>query len=44
MDKWKKNLSSFKTMINSRYNKVLKRLKTDFNLNDQEYNKYFGDV
>ena len=44
MDKWQSNLNSFKSMINSRYNSVLNRLKGDFNLTLEEYNKYFGDV
>ena len=41
MDRWKSNLNSFKAMITARYNNVLKRLKSDFRLTDQEYNKYW---
>ena len=44
MDKWKNNINSFKKMINDRYNKVLARIKSDLNLTNDEYKKYFGDV
>ena len=44
MNKWKNNLKSFKSSINKRYNTVLNRLKSDFNLSSSEYKKYFGDL
>ena len=44
MNKWKNNLKSFKNSITKRYNTVLSRLKSDFNLSNNEYKKYFGDL
>ena len=44
MSRWKSNVSSFKGSITNRYNKVLKNLKSNFNLNNSDYTKYFGDL
>ena len=44
MEKWESNINSFKNMITKRYKNVIGRLKSDFNLSEEEYKKYFGDV
>ncbi len=44
MSRWKNNVSSFKGSITNRYNKVLKNLKSNFNLSNSDYTKYFGDL
>lgn len=44
MDKWENNINSFKDMITRRYKNIVGRLKSDFNLSEEEYKKYFGDV
>lgn len=44
MAKWENNLKSFKSAYKKRYNTVLNRLKSDFNLSSSEYEKYFGDL
>ena len=44
MNRWKNNLQSFKNMITNRYNYVVKNLKSDFSLSDQEYQKYFKEL
>ena len=41
---WYYNLNGFKNMINTRYYRVLNRLRSDFNLSNEEYNHYFGAV
>lgn len=41
---WNNNLNRFKNKLTTRYNYVLNNVKTDFNLTDSEYNKYFGDL
>lgn len=44
MTSWNNNLNRFKNKLKNRYNYVLSTIKTDFNLTDSEYNKYFGDL
>ena len=44
MTRWKSNLSSFKSSLTNRYNRVVKNLRSYFNLSNNEYNKYFGDL
>lgn len=44
IESWNNNLNRFKNKLTTRYNYVLNNLKTDFNLTDSEYNKYFGDL
>lgn len=44
MNRWQNNLNSFKKSIDKRYKTVLKNLKSDFKLNNSEYDKYFGDL
>ena len=41
---WKSNVNYFKTKLNNRYYYVLRNIKSEFNLSDSEYNKYFGDI
>lgn len=42
MNRWQNNINSFKQMITSRYNRVISTVKSDFNLSDWEYEKYFN--
>ena len=44
MNNWKNNLNSFKQMINNRYNYILRNVKSQFSLSNDEYNKYFGEL
>ena len=44
MNSWHNNLNNFKQMIKNRYNYVLGNLKREFNLSNDEYNKYFGEL
>ena len=44
MNRWKNNLSNFKSTLTTRYNRVVSNLKSYFNLSSSEYNKYFGDL
>ena len=44
MDKWHNNINSFKNMIELRYRVVTSRIKEEFSLTTEEYNKYFGDL
>lgn len=44
MGKWENNINSFKDMITRRYKNVVKRVKSDFNLSQEEFEHYFGDV
>ena len=44
MNRWKNNLSNFKTMIENRYNYAVKNVKNEFHLSEEEYQKYFKDV
>lgn len=39
---WNNNVQNFKTKLTNRYNYVTKNIKREFNLNDSEYQKYFG--
>ena len=41
VSKWNNNLSKFKNMISDRYNFVIKNIKSDFNLTNEEYENYF---
>ena len=44
MSKWYNNIDRLKSSITTRYNKVIKNLRYNFNLGANEYNKYFGDL
>ena len=44
MNAWKNNLKWFKNGIERRYNYVLSKVKSEFNLSDEEYKKYFGGL
>jgi len=44
MNDWRYNLNRFKESLSNRYNYVIKNIKSDFNLSDSEYEKYFGDI
>ncbi len=41
---WKNNLNAFKNSLTTRYNRVINNLRSNFNLSNSEYNKYFGDL
>lgn len=44
MTRWKNNLKSFKNNLTIRYNNVVNNIRSYFNLSNNEYNKYFGDL
>ncbi len=44
MNRWKQNLNNFKSTLTTRYNRVVSNLKSNFNLSNSDYNKYFGDL
>ena len=44
METWRYNVNRFKTSLTDRYNYVINNVKSDFNLIDFDYNKYFGDI
>ena len=44
MDKWKSNVERLKTKLANRYNYAIENAKTEFNLTDAEYKKYFGGL
>ena len=44
MNAWRYNISSFKNSLNNRYKYVVANLKNSFNLSNNEYTKYFGDL
>ena len=44
MSGWKNNVSSLKNSLTNRYNRVVNNLKSYFNLSNNEYKKYFGDL
>ena len=44
MTLWKNNLKRFKSSLTTRYNKVVSNIRSNFNLSNSEYNKYFGDL
>ena len=41
---WKSNINRFKNKVSTRYNYVVNNLKSSFNLSNDEYKKYFGDL
>ena len=41
---WDSKLKNMKSMLTNRYNIVIDNLKSQFNLTNQEYEKYFGDL
>lgn len=41
---WKSNIKLFKSVIERRYIYVLSKLKSEFNLTDAEYDKYFKEL
>ena len=44
MASWKNNVKTLKSNLNTRYNRVVNNLRSYFNLSNNEYNKYFGDL
>ena len=44
MNVWKGNIKLFKSVIERRYTYVLSKLKSEFNLTDAEYEKYFKEL
>jgi len=44
MTSWNNNLTSFKNKFKNRYNYVSNNIKSEFNLSESEYKKYFGDI
>ena len=44
MSNWENGVNSFKKKLTNRYNYVLSNVKSDFNLSNSEYSKYFGDI
>lgn len=44
MNRWRQNLNNFKNTLTTRYNRVVSNLKSNFNLSNSDYNKYFGDL
>lgn len=44
MSTWNKNVSTMEKVITNRYTVVKNNLKREFNLTNDEYNKYFGDL
>ena len=44
IQRWENNLKTFKSTLTTRYNRVVSNLRTYFNLSNNEYNKYFGDL
>ena len=41
---WKNDINSLKSKYEKHYNDIVRNLKVKFNLNDSEYNKYFGGL
>lgn len=41
---WKNSVKSFKNKLTNRYNYVVKNIKYEFNLTNNEYQKYFGSL
>ena len=41
---WKNNIKNFKNTLTTRYNRVINNLKIYFNLSNNEYQTYFGDL
>ena len=44
MNAWRANLKLFKSVIQRRYDYVLSHVKSEFNLTDAEYDKYFKEI
>lgn len=44
MNAWNNNLSRFKKQLTNRYNYVLKNIKNELRLTNEEYKKYFGTL
>ena len=44
VNSWKNNVNNLKKKLQNRYNDVVKSLKKGFKMNDEEYNKYFGNL
>ena len=44
MNLWKNNIKGLKNNLTTRYNRVVGNLRSYFNLSNNEYNKYFGDL
>ena len=44
MNRWHSNLDNFKKMITNRYNYVTSHVRSEFNLSEAEYNKYFKEL
>ncbi len=44
VNNWHDNLYNFKQMIKNRYNYVIRNIKSQFYLSNDEYNKYFGEL
>ena len=44
MDNWKNNVERLKAKLKERYEYAINNAKTEFNLTDAEYNKYFGGL
>lgn len=41
---WKNSVNNFKSKLTNRYNYVVKNIKYEFNLTNNEYQKYFGSL
>lgn len=41
---WNKNIINFKNKLKNRYNYVVKNIKRELRLSNQEYKKFFGDL
>ena len=44
VDRWKRNVETFKNKLSSRYSFVVGSLRSSFSLSNEEYNRYFGDL
>jgi len=44
INNWNNNIKNFKKKLTNRYNYVIKNIKTEFNLTNKEYEKYFGSL
>ena len=44
MNLWKNNIKGLKNNLTTRYNRVVGNLRNYFNLSNNEYSKYFGDL
>ena len=41
---WNNNVNNFKSKLKKRYNYVVKNIKSELHLTNNEYKKYFGDI